>query len=194
MNQLNRKASLILTLSAFFFCLFSQAQSGKDNSATSGGRTSTYTTGIGLRGGFEGGVTFKHFLKSTSAVEGIITRGWGYGGFRLTGLYEIQKSLPNTKILDWYWGLGAHIGSYNGLYYGYYGSYSGGYYDSNHVWHNTGYRSHYTTIGIDGIVGVEYQFTDVPVIISADLKPYFDLYGRGSHYVDGAFSIRYVLK
>ncbi|HET6990524.1 MAG TPA: hypothetical protein VFJ43_04330 [Bacteroidia bacterium] len=195
MNMTRRSTTFIITLIMLFTGLVCHAQkTSKDNKNSSGGRQTTYTTAVGLRGGFEGGLTFKHFLSGSGAFEGILSRGWGWGGFRITGLYEMQKGLPNAKGLDWFWGVGAHIGFYDGAYYGYYGYYGGGYYDKHGYWHPTGYQDHYTAIGIDGILGLEYQFTEVPINLGLDIKPYFDIFGRGYHYLDAAFSIRYVVK
>lgn len=155
---------------------------------------SGYRTGIGLRLGLEAGLTVKHFIKEHRAIEGIISRGWGYGGIRITGLYEVHKPFPQAKGLDWYFGFGAHMGFYSGHYYGYYGYAGSGYYDKNGDWHATGYQDFYPAIGIDGILGLEYQFEEIPVTIGVDIKPSFDIIGWGHHYGDGAFSIRYILK
>lgn len=196
MNLTSRFSALTFGIAVLFISLDCQAQnakSGKSKSAATS-RQTTFTTGLGLRGGFEGGITFKHFIKESAAIEVLLSRGWRYGGFRVTGLYEIQKPLPGIENLDWFFGGGVHIGFYDGTYYGYYGYYGTGYYDKHGNWHPTGYRDRYTTIGIDGILGLEYQFTEVPITLSLDIKPYFDFYGRGNHYGDGALSIRYVLK
>jgi hypothetical protein len=170
------------------------AQTGKSTSTSLGDQS--YKTGIGLRLGYESGLTIKHFVSANGALEGILSRGWGYGGFRITGLYEFQKAFANGKGLQWFAGIGAHIGFYNGNYYGYryYGYYGEGYYDKNGNWHPTGYRDHYTTVGIDGILGLEYVFADVPLSLSLDIKPYFDIIGRGDRFGDGALSIWYVIK
>lgn len=40
-----------------------------------------YKTGIGLRGGWIGGLTVKHFIKEGKALEGIFSSGWGYRGY-----------------------------------------------------------------------------------------------------------------
>ena len=170
------------------------AQTGKSTTTSTGDQS--YRTGLGLRLGYESGLTIKHFVNANGAIEGILSRGWGYGGFRITGLYEFQKAFANGKGLQWYAGIGAHIGFYNGNYYGYkyYGYYGEGYYDKNGNWHPTGYRDHYTTVGIDGILGLEYVFADVPLSLSLDIKPYFDIIGRGDRFGDGALSIRYVIK
>jgi hypothetical protein len=159
-----------------------------------------YKTGIGGRIGFEGGLTLKHFVSGTGAIEGIITTGWFYRGFRIIGLYEYQKSFgAGAEGLSWFAGGGFHLGFYDNAYYGYgygYGNYYGayGYYDKHGNWHPVGYRSSYTSIGIDFIAGLEFVFPKAPLSISLDVKPFFDLYGRGSRYLDGALSVRYTIK
>ena len=45
-----------------------------------------YRTGIGLRAGVPYGLTIKHFLTKSNALEGILASRWG--GFIITGLYE----------------------------------------------------------------------------------------------------------
>lgn len=161
------------------------------SSGNSGGEQG-YQAGIGLRAGYEGGFTAKYFIKEKRALEGILSRGWGYSGGRITGLYEIHKPFFDAEGLDWFFGFGAHFGFFDGRYYGYYGYYNGGYYDKHGNWHPTGYRNYYPSIGIDGILGLEYQVTEIPITIGVDIKPWIDFYGRGSHFGDGALSIRYV--
>ncbi|MBI4929114.1 MAG: hypothetical protein HY841_00005 [Bacteroidetes bacterium] len=202
MTTLTKTFAVLFTAAALTFSPHTFAQGSKGdkdkkkngNSSSSEGGQSGYQTGIGLRGGFEGGITIKHFIKSNKAIEGIVSRGWGYGGIRITGLYEIHKPFPEVKGLDWFYGLGAHVGFYNGSYYGYYGYAGGGYYDKKGKWHATGYRDNYTVAGIDGILGLEYQFEEIPFTIGIDLKPSFDFIGRANHFGDGAFSIRYTIK
>jgi hypothetical protein len=186
---------LILTASCLLATttLTLQAQDNKTTTASSSTGGSAYKTGIGLRFGWEGGLTLKHFIREDRALEGIISRGWGYGGFRITGLYEFQKPFATLENLSWYAGLGAHVGFYNGSYYGYYSAYGDGYYDKNGNWH-PGYRSRYVTFGVDGILGLEYAFDEVPFSVSLDIKPYFDFVGRGDRFGDGALSIRYLIR
>jgi len=120
-----------------------------------------------------------------------LSSDWGYGGFRFTGLYEIHKPFPDVTGLDWFYGIGAHVGSYNGHYYGY-DNHNNGYWDNHGNWHPNTY--HYTTLGLDLILGLEYQFNEVPFTIGLDIKPYLDLIGRGEHFADGAITLRYIIK
>jgi hypothetical protein len=133
-----------------------------------------YNTGIGLRGGFSNGITIKHFLSPNTAFEGIISSRWR--GLELTGLYEIHNRAFNTDRLKWYFGFGGHVGFYNGDY---------------PKWADPGLS--YTVVGVDGILGLEYSFEEVPFNISIDWKPTFNFYGYSGFWADeGAISIRYI--
>ncbi len=133
-----------------------------------------YNTGIGLRGGFDNGITIKHFVSSKAALEGIIASRWR--GLELTGLYEIHNRAFDTDRLNWYYGFGAHIGFWNG---------------DNRRWGTHG--ESYTVIGVDGILGLEYNFEEIPFNLSVDWKPAFNFYGYSGFWADGgALSIRYI--
>ncbi|HET8860895.1 hypothetical protein [Marivirga sp.] len=132
-----------------------------------------YNTSIGLRGGFSNGITIKHFVSSKAAFEGIIASRWR--GVELTGLYEIHGRAFDTERLNWYAGFGAHVGFWDGR-------------DTR--W---GEDRSYTVVGIDGILGLEYNFVEIPFNISVDWKPAFNLYGYTGFWADGgALSIRYI--
>lgn len=132
-----------------------------------------YKTGIGLRGGFSQGLTIKHFLGEKAALEGLFTTRWG--GFEITGLYEIHNTAFEVDRLKWYYGAGAHIG----------------FWDGNRSWGTLG--TAYTVIGIDGILGIEYSFSEAPINIGLDWKPSINLTGYTGFWADGgALSIRYI--
>jgi len=135
-----------------------------------------YNTGVGLRLGFSNGLSVKHFLSQRSAVEGLLSTRWR--GFELTGLYEVHDNAFEVDRLNWYFGGGGHIGFWNGDY------------TYNH-WGDEGVN--YTVIGIDGILGIEYNFSEFPINISLDWKPSFNLTGFSGFWGDGgALSIRYI--
>jgi hypothetical protein len=138
------------------------------------GNAQDYNTGIGLRGGFANGLTIKHFVSNKAAVEGIIASRWR--GLELTGLYEIHNQAFQTERLKWYIGFGGHVGFWNG---------------DNAKWGNAG--TSYTVIGLDGILGLEYSFVEVPFNISIDWKPALNFYGYSGFWADGgAISFRYI--
>lgn len=137
-----------------------------------------YNTGIGIRGGFHNGITFKHFISDNVALEALLTSRWR--GYMFTLLYEIHKPAFSTPRLNWYYGIGGHIGSWNGKYtHGYWGDkYKDG---------------QYTVIGVDFILGLEYNFIELPFNLSIDWKPAFNLVGHNGFWGDGgALSLRYI--
>ncbi len=132
-----------------------------------------YKTGIGVRAGFSSGLTIKHFKSQSVALEGLVTTRWQ--GFDITGLYEVHNRAFEVNRLNWYYGGGAHLGFYNGSYA---------------YWGERG--TAYTVIGIDGILGLEYDFDDVPINIGVDWKPALNLIGYTGFWSEGALSIRYI--
>jgi hypothetical protein len=133
-----------------------------------------YNTGIGLRGGLYNGLTLKHFIGERSAVEGLLSTRWA--GFEITGLYEIHDRAFDVDRLNWYYGLGAHLGFYNG---------------DKTTWGDVGVT--YTVVGIDGILGLEYNFSEIPINLSLDWKPAFNFIGYSRFFGEGgALSIRYI--
>lgn len=135
-----------------------------------------YRTGIGLRGGFESGLTVKHFTREKSALEFILASRWR--GFEITALYEVHNQAFNTERLKWFIGFGGHVGFWNGDY-------------TYRYWGDRG--SSYTVVGIDGILGLEYSFSEVPINIGLDWKPAFNFVGYSGFWADGgALSIRYI--
>lgn len=159
------------------------------NASSGNAASAGYTTGIGIRfGGWESGLTVKHFIKSGIAIEGILSSGWHYRGTRITGLYEIQKPISGAAGLSWFYGFGGHLGLYNESYW-YKGDCRDGQYEYQGRWYNCdGTRA---TLGIDGIIGLEYHFGEIPFTIGLDIKPSIDLVGWGSRFGDSAFSLRY---
>ena len=132
-----------------------------------------YKTGVGLRLGTSVGVTAKHFVGERSAFEGLLTTRWQ--GLEITGLYEIHNNAFDVDRLNWYFGFGGHFGFYNG---------------DHTPWGEEG--NNYTIVGIDGIIGMEYSFVDVPIGFSLDWKPMFNLTGYTGFWGDAlALSVRY---
>lgn len=135
-----------------------------------------YNTGIGLRGGFANGLTIKHFVTQRAAFEGIISSRWR--GLELTGLYEVHGRAFNTERMKWYIGFGGHVGFWNGDY-------------AKPYWGEPGTK--YTVVGVDGILGLEYSFLEIPFNIGIDWKPAFNFFGYTGFWADGgALSVRYI--
>jgi hypothetical protein len=135
-----------------------------------------YTTGIGLRGGFSNGLTIRHFISESTAVEALVQTRWS--GFSVTGLYEIQRNNAfDVDRLNWYYGVGAHLGMYN---------------STDYTWSNS--TGSVLVLGVDAILGMEYNFEELPINLSIDWKPAFNVLGGTKFWGDGgALSIRYIL-
>jgi hypothetical protein len=96
----------------------------------------------------------------------------------ITILYEKHAPAFNAAGLQWYYGLGGHVGFYDGHYY----------YDRHH--------EHYDDdrvygVGVDGVLGLEYYIRDIPFTIGADIKPYINI-PHGGGFWDTALHVRYV--
>lgn len=141
-----------------------------------------YGTGIGLRAGWASGLSVKHFIIETNALEFLATSRWD--GFILTCLYEWQNEIKvstlHTTQLSWYIGFGAHIGTFKA---------GGKYKDPDHE----SYDDDVIAVGIDAIIGLEYEFIQVPFSVSLDLKPNYSFTNPTNDFLDGALTIRYVL-
>jgi hypothetical protein len=133
---------------------------------------------VGLRLGSGTGLTVQKFLTDRKVVEGILYTRWR--GFNLCGLIHFhERIVGNVKGLKWYYGGGAHVG-----YYTYYAGHPG--------WQNDRDKAGLTVAGFDGILGMEFYFPDLPVQISVDWKPEFNVIGWSGFGADnGAISVRW---
>lgn len=130
-----------------------------------------YSTGVGLRLGSPSGITVKHFFASKTALEGMLSFGWG--GLGITGLYEINNEIRDTPGLDWYYGFGAHIASAT---------------SNPSPWGNDNNNFY---LGGDGIIGLEYTFSEAPISIAVDAMPVINLVESPSVWLQGGISFRY---
>jgi hypothetical protein len=147
------KKSILLLSALFLFIL------GTSSNVSA---QANYKTGIGIRGGgYENGISIKHFINSNTAIEGII--GFRPGVFIVTGLYEKHAVAFSEPSVNWFYGAGAHIGGINGGRY--YKRYSNDYY----------YANNEILLGADGILGLEWKIPEIPFALSADLHPRLEL-------------------
>lgn len=132
---------------------------------------------IGLRGGWGTGITFQHYVAEDRAVELIAHSRWR--GFMLTGLYEVHKPFFDVEGMQWYYGVGAHVGFWR-------------YFKDGPKWYSDEWEGTRTVIGADAILGIEYFFEEIPFQVSADWKPAINLFGYSGFWGDeAALSIRY---
>jgi hypothetical protein len=131
-----------------------------------------YQTAVGIRGPFVSGFTVKHFIQEDKALEGILS--FGQWGMNITGLYEIHARAFDVEGLNWYYGGGAHLGSTTDEH---------PYFDE---------KGDFLVMGLDGIVGLEYNIQEIPINFSIDYKPQLNFIGdTGLTVYGGALSIRY---
>lgn len=125
----------------------------------------SYKTAIGLKGGYPslGGLNAKKMLTKSTAAEFSI--GGYAGGLYLSGLFEIQKPLPEPTGLDWYLGAGPAIG-----------------FGANSLF-----------LSANGVIGLDYTFQDFPLNLALDTGPVISFSPIG-FYWGGGFAIRYALK
>jgi hypothetical protein len=115
--------------------------------SVSSARSQEYTTAVGLKF-YPGAFSFKHFVTSNSAIEGMASF-WNYGS-RFTALYEIHNSISGANGLSWYYGPGVHLSLFKSKYGG-------------------------ISPGIDGVLGLDYKFQNAPLNISIDWQPSIEL-------------------
>lgn len=135
-----------------------------------------YKTAIGARLGYPLSASIKHFVSESNALEAYVgTRGFGtYRYTSVSGAYLRHGSIQGVDGLQYYAGAGASVFFWK---FDFINNYSP------------------TTIGLQGYVGLDYKFSNLPLSITADWVPtyFFNGYisGFGSGY--GALGIRYVL-
>lgn len=129
--------------------------------------SNSYKTAVGVKLWDGAGITLKTFIADKTALEFI---GYFYRyGTRITGLYEIHGDLNTEGNLKWYIGPGVHVGLYkNGV----------------------------TAVGVDGVVGLDFKFSDLPLNLALDWQPSVE-FGSGDrngfHGNWGGFAIRFTL-
>lgn len=139
--------------------------------------------GIGFRvGGYSAGISGKYFFKDDLAFEGILGNGFSRLGFQMTGLFEKHHPAFGLDGLQWFYGGGAHVGSFKGRHY----------YRPSHRRYTESYNKSLMTVGIDGIVGLEYQITEIPLSVGLDFKPFIETNQDGVFLLpEGALTVRY---
>ncbi|MDD2387938.1 MAG: hypothetical protein PHP52_14280 [Bacteroidales bacterium] len=136
-----------------------------------------YKAAIGIRGGVAQGITFKTAVGGNTAFDLIVANL--YQGLSLTALYEIHSlDVFGVDNLALFYGFGGQVGFYNSTHY-------------------PKYLADYSSriiLGVAGVVGIEYTFDEIPINLSVDIVPSFNLVPGFKYWQRGALSIRYVFK
>lgn len=137
-----------------------------------------YNSAVGLRLGYPLSLSYKKFISERSALEGVVGfRSYtGYSWFNVGAYYQIHNDIASVDGLRWYYGFGANV---------YFWSW-----DSNFV--NPGSN---LSIGVSGVLGLDYKFAEIPLNLSVDWIPTFFINGYGNGFGGGygALAARYTL-
>lgn len=133
---------------------------------------SDYRTALGVKF-YPGALTIKHFVQDNRALEGLLYF-WSHG-FRFTGLYEVHGDINGAPGLKWYVGPGAHIGAYGERW-----NRGRHYYEDGDL-----------SLGIDGVLGLDYKISGAPINLSLDIQPTIELLSHPYLDVWGGLAIRF---
>lgn len=147
-----------------------------------GGKAQENRRAVGIRGGLSSGFEYRVFTSEYSSYKALLsTRD---RGLQLTGLKEFHE--PGLFDLgdefSLIYGFGLHVGYERWEDYDYHNGYS--YWETRTA----------PIAGLDGLVGAEYNFLEVPLTLGFEVKPFFDLFGRKIFRIqpfDFAFTLKY---
>lgn len=127
-----------------------------------GASAQMYDWAVGVRiGGETAGASVKYMLNTDSGFEAILAAPWD-DGFTATLLYERHIPIIENGFFLYY-GAGGHVGEWKDKF----------------------------SLGVDGIIGLEYNIPNVPLVLSLDYKPIFNIAERTRFYAaDFAFGIK----
>ncbi|MDR1680251.1 MAG: hypothetical protein LBS12_00480 [Prevotellaceae bacterium] len=116
-----------------------------------------YERAVGGRIGTMIGASYKQFITSTQAIEGIIDLDIIHPNdmsLRATALYEFHRAWPNADGLSWYLAPGVTAGAL--------------------ISKNSSFL-----FAADGVAGLEYKLSEIPLCFAFDLNPKLYLIGYG---------------
>ena len=139
-----------------------------------------YQTGIGLKGSAVGrvggaGINVKHFIGGGLALDATV--GGGANNLRFDLLAQWHAPTGIVPKLDWYLGAGGMLGFWS---------------SSVTIGNNNVSNSGMYIIG-QGVAGLDYTFSEIPLNISLELGPHLGLINAGGFGFGGALAVRYVL-
>jgi hypothetical protein len=121
----------------------------------------------GLRTGVRSGIFYQITGEAGNAEVGYnVLLSFSSNGLQLTGLRIIYETALTDISPDLYvaWGYGGHLGFIYTDHFGYFGER-----------YNFQGERFCPVIGADGWAAAEYRFSDIPLNISLNLKPYVEL-------------------
>ncbi len=138
---------------------------------------------VGIRAGLTAGFEYRFYMDDANSYKFLL--GTRDGGVQFHAMKEFHQYdlFSFTDQLVLFYGAGMHVG---------YEQWEKQYIEGNTTWYEdkTAFLA-----GLDGLVGLEYQFYEVPISLGFEAKPYFDLLGREMFNVqlfDFAFTVKYL--
>lgn len=131
------------------------------------GKAQQYNRAIGIRSSNDFSILYEKQINDESNYRFTYSFGYGRGqkisAYKIFQYYKLDDFPPN---LSFHFGYGAHIGYCRWRQF--FKNEHGQYWD----------KMYRPILGLDGIVGLAYNFTSVPLAISLDVNPCFDLWGK----------------
>lgn len=142
-----------------------------------------FRNAIGIRGGLSSGFEYRFYTDDSNSYKFLLsTRNHGV---QLNALREFHRYdlFDFSHQLVLFYGAGLHAGfeSWDELHF-----------NNNNRWYDS--RTAFIA-GLDGLVGVEYVFYEVPVSVGLEVKPFFDVFGKNTFRVqpfDFGFTVKYL--
>lgn len=163
----------VYLLSALFFLCFTGFSQSPDKS-------------IGIRAGLSPGFEYRVFAGELTSYKVLLSAR--HQGLQLTGLKEfhVPGAFDFMPELTFVYGFGAHIGFESWNRYTY----------DNSIYPPVSFRERRTgpIAGLDGLAAVEYAIPQIPLVVGAEVKPYFNLFGKNFFQIqpfDFALTIKY---
>jgi hypothetical protein len=176
---------------------------GKGRNSSGNNGASAHTWGLGLRAGDPAGITLKKYRGNGSALEFVVGRSfrWGYkyddrfyrysrftdrDAYAYKGYtrdfttsfqihYLLHKSINGAPGLQFYYGAGGQARftpvEYAYAYKRYYGSDK-----KQYEWVYARERVNDLDLGLDGVLGLEYTFREIPFSIFADVNAFVEIF------------------
>lgn len=142
-----------------------------------------FNQAIGIRGGLSSGFEYRIYTDDANSYKFLLsTRDRGLQ-FHILKEFHQYDMFSFTDQLVFFYGAGIHAG---------YERWDEFHLQNNVSWYNTRTSA---IAGLDGLVGLEYVFQEVPVSLGVEAKPYFEFFGREMfdlNLFDFAFTVKYL--
>ena len=137
---------------------------------------------LGIRGGVTSGFEYRIYTDDANSYKFLLGTN---NGLRIHGFKEFHRYdlFTFTDQLIFFYGAGIHGGYEN--------------WDEYYVKDNISWHENHTAfvMGLDGLVGLEYMFYEVPLSIGLEAKPFLDIFGQHMFHFepfDIAFTLKYL--